>query len=54
MGLSAGPQPPGMPELFERERDMDQPAVWSRTDRAILLLVIVGVVLALALFILWA
>ena len=54
MGLSAGPQPPAMPELFVRETDPDQPAVWSPTDRAILILVIVGVVLAVALFIMWA
>ena len=47
MGV-AGPQGPPYPDYWQHEEAADQPDEWSRSERIILLLVIAGVVTALA------
>ncbi len=46
---AVGPQGPPYPEFWQHEKATDQPQEWSRSDRAVLLLVIVGTVIALAI-----
>ncbi len=50
---AAGPQGPPFPEFYDREEATDQPEQWARSDRAIILLVIAGVLVAAIVFFLW-
>ncbi len=48
MGV-AGPQGPPYPDFWHHEETADQPSEWSRSDKAVLLLVIAGSVVAVAI-----
>lgn len=50
--MTSIPQPRA-PEYYRRERDPNKPPALSRYDRALLLLLIVGTILAVALLIIW-